>query len=244
MTNKIPSHIAIVMDGNGRWAISKGMERVAGHEAGVKTVRTVIQCCIEKGVKTLSLFAFSSENWNRPTQEVNFLMSLFLESLQAELNELCDKGIRLLFTGDRTKLSDELVQQMMGAENKSAGNTQLTLNVVINYGGRWDITQATRAIAEKVLNGALTLEQIDEHCCSQHLSTKSLSEPDLLIRTSGEKRISNFFLWQLAYTELYFCDELWPDFNQDSFDRAIKFFASRERRYGKVSRRVIKEENV
>ncbi|KTD17339.1 polyprenyl diphosphate synthase [Legionella jordanis] len=226
------------MDGNGRWALSRGLLRVEGHRAGVEAVKTVIRCCLETGIPILSLFAFSSENWSRPSNEVEFLMQLFIDALGHEVKELHQHGIRLRFTGDRNGLSQKLQEQMQAAEKLTAENNRLTLNVVVNYGGKWDIVQATKTIARQILAGQLKPEDIDESLISNALSTHDLPDPDLFIRTSGEQRISNFFLWQLAYTELHFTDIHWPDFNVEEFRKALDSFSQRERRYGKTSQQI------
>jgi len=242
LNDSLPQHIAIVMDGNGRWAENRGLLRIEGHRAGVEAVKTVIRCCLESQIPILSLFAFSSENWSRPENEVEFLMQLFIEALSHEVQELHQHGIQLRFTGDRQALSPTLCEQMHAAEELTKNNTRLTLNVVVNYGGKWDIVQATKSIAKKVFAGELTVDAIDEGVLAEALSTHGLQDPDLFIRTSGEQRISNFFLWQLAYTELYFADVHWPDFNADEFQKALASFSRRERRYGKTSQQ-LKESN-
>jgi undecaprenyl diphosphate synthase len=234
LSNKLPRHVAIVMDGNGRWAERLGQLRVEGHRAGVNSVKAVIRSCLEQGIAVLSLFAFSSENWSRPVPEVEFLMQLFLDALSHEIESLHDHGIQLRFTGDRSGLSDALQLEMHRSEQLTSSNQSLILNIVINYGGKWDIVQAVRALASQVALGQLMPADIDEKCFSEALNTGLLPDPDLLIRTSGEQRISNFFLWQLAYTELYFSEVLWPDFNAEEFDKALFAYSQRKRRYGKV----------
>ncbi|KTC75466.1 undecaprenyl pyrophosphate synthase [Legionella birminghamensis] len=226
------------MDGNGRWAQQRGLNRVEGHRAGVDSVKTVIKCCLEKGVAILSLFAFSSENWSRPEPEIDFLMQLFIKALHEEVAELHENGIRLSFLGDRSYLSDELRKQMQRAEELTAGNDRLLLNIAVNYGGRWDIVQAVQSIADEVACGRLDKEAINERLVSNYLNTGKLPDPDLFIRTSGEFRISNFFLWQLAYTELYFPSISWPEFSREEFEKAIDSFKQRQRRYGKTSEQV------
>lgn len=235
MDFKSPKHIAIVMDGNGRWAESRGLARIEGHKAGVEAVRTIIRCCVEKKISCLSLFAFSSENWQRPAQEVNFLMELFIEALKNEVNELNQHGIQMRFTGDRTRLSPALQEQMAEAEQVTEHNQQLILNLVVNYGGKWDVTNAAKKMTQAVMNGELDIDDIDEDVFARFLDTSELPEPDLFIRTSGELRISNFFLWQLAYTELYFTDVPWPDFSPQEFELALESFNKRKRRFGQVS---------
>lgn len=234
MEYKIPQHIAIVMDGNGRWAENRSLPRIEGHKAGVESVRKMISSCIVKKISSLSLFAFSSENWMRPVEEVNFLMELFIESIRNELLELNQHGIRMRFTGDRSLLSPALQQQMQEAETLTADNTQLILNIVVNYGGKWDLVQAAKKITEAVINGKLTLDAINEDVFAQYLDTEGLPFPDLFIRTSGELRLSNFFLWQLAYTELYFSEVHWPDFDEKELELALASFSKRKRRFGKI----------
>lgn len=236
MEHKIPHHVAIVMDGNGRWAESRGLPRIEGHKAGVESVKKMIRSCMTKKIACLSLFAFSSENWSRPVEEVNFLMGLFIESLRKELAELNQHGIRMRFTGDRSLLSPVLQEQMREAELITANNAQLTLNVVVNYGGKWDLVAAAKKLAQAVADGALAVDEIDETRFAQCLDTDGLADPDLFIRTSGELRISNFFLWQLAYTELYFTEVHWPDFGEAELELALASFAKRKRRFGKVSK--------
>nr|WP_028388318.1 isoprenyl transferase [Legionella fairfieldensis] len=238
MDEILPQHIAIVMDGNGRWAQSRGLLRVEGHRAGINPVKTVIRCCLECQIPVLSLFAFSSENWSRPEKEVEFLMQLFIEALGKEVQELHQHGVRLRFTGNRITLPQQLCEQMQRAETLTASNNSLILNVVVNYGGKWDLVQATRTLIKQVCSGELALDAVDEAVLSQALSTYGLPDPDLFIRTSGEQRISNFFLWQLAYTELYFSEVPWPDFNATEFHKALANYSRRERRYGKTSQQL------
>ena len=223
------------MDGNGRWAESRGLPRIEGHKAGVESVKKMIRCCMTKGIPCLSLFAFSSENWSRPAEEVNFLMELFLESLRRELPELDQHGIHLRFTGDRSLLSPILQKQMQEAELLTAKNGQLILNVVVNYGGKWDLVSAAKKITKAVLNGELKVDDINETSFAHYLDTVGLPDPDLFIRTSGELRISNFFLWQLAYTELYFTEVHWPDFGEHELELALVAFNKRKRRFGQIS---------
>jgi len=232
---KIPQHIAIVMDGNGRWAENRGLERIEGHKAGVESVKRIINCCLEKKIACLSLFAFSSENWSRPVEEVNFLMELFIEALKKELAELNQHGIRMRFTGDRSRLSSILQVKMLEAEDLTKNNQQLILNVVVNYGGKWDLVTAAKKMTQAVINGDLTLTNINETTFAQFLDTDGLPDPDLFIRTSGELRISNFFLWQLAYAELYFTEVHWPDFCEQELELALASFSKRKRRFGQVS---------
>lgn len=235
LNDKLPRHVAIIMDGNGRWALEQGLLRVKGHQAGADVVKTIIKCCLKRQIPMLSLFAFSSENWSRPEDEIIFLMQLLLEALSNEVQQLHQHGVCIQFTGFLDKLSLTLQQQIQQAQALTLNNNALILNVVINYGGRWDIVNAAQQLARKVAQGHLTVEAIDEHLFSRMLSTSNLPDPDLFIRTSGEQRISNFFLWQLAYTELYFTQVHWPDFTADEFEKALESFSQRERRYGKTS---------
>ena len=232
--DKLPKHIAIIMDGNNRWAQKHNMKRVAsGHRAGFKTARSIVECCRDYNIQTLTLFAFSSENWSRPEAEVNALMEIFLLALQQEVNRLHKQNVRIKFIGDISAFSSNLQVRIQKAETLTAGNTAFTLLLAVNYGGQWDITQAARALAKKVHDGLLCPEDITPDMFQEHLSTGTLALPDLMIRTSGEYRISNFMLWQFAYTELYFTDILWPDFNRNTFEQAIISYASRVRRFGK-----------
>ena len=218
----IPRHIAIIMDGNGRWAKKRFLPRAAGHRAGVNTVRSTIEYCAEIGVEVLTLFAFSSENWRRPKEEVSTLMSLFLTMLERETAKLHDNGVRLRIIGDRTAFSKELQKKMADSERLTENNTGLELLIAANYSGRWDIMQAMRKVAEQVEAGTIDASAITETEFESSLSFADLPEPDLFIRTSGEQRISNFILWQLAYTELYFTSALWPDFNIKALKEALK----------------------
>lgn len=231
----IPKHIAIIMDGNGRWAENRGLLRIEGHKEGVESVRAMIQACLEKEIPCLSLFAFSSENWQRPNDEVNFLMELFIEALKNELDELKEYGVQMRFTGDRSRLSPLLQEQMAESERGTEKNQKLILNIVVNYGGKWDIVAAAKKMTQAVVDGTLQLEEFDETQFSSFLDTADLPEPDLFIRTSGELRISNFFLWQLAYTELYFTEVHWPDFRKKELEQALDSFSKRKRRFGQIS---------
>lgn len=241
LDQKLPQHVAIVMDGNGRWAENRGLPRIQGHKAGIEPVKKMIFCCLEKKISCLSLFAFSSENWSRPIEEVNFLMELFLENLRNELAELNKNSIRMRFTGDKSALKPLLQQQMAEAESLTQTNDQLILNIVVNYGGKWDVLAAAKKMAQAVQSGALDLEQVTEVDFACFLDTYGLPDPDLLIRTSGELRISNFYLWQMAYTELYFTKVHWPDFNEQEFELALTSFANRKRRFGQISANRIKD---
>jgi undecaprenyl diphosphate synthase len=228
----VPQHIAIIMDGNGRWAEARGLPRHAGHKEGVRPVRMCIEQCARRGIGALTLFAFSSENWRRPTTEVSTLMQLFLEAMDREIDELHKNKVRLRFIGDRSTLSVKLQSRMAASEELMAGNPGLKLQVAVSYGGRWDIVQATRRLAAAVAAGSVKLDDIDEARFGRELSLGDVSDPDLFIRTGGDHRISNFLLWNLAYTELYVCDTLWPDFDVPQFEAALSSFAGRERRFG------------
>ncbi|WP_297529009.1 polyprenyl diphosphate synthase [Thiohalobacter sp.] len=227
-----PRHIAIIMDGNGRWARARGLPRPAGHREGVKAVRRVVEACRQNGIEALTLFAFSSENWRRPRTEVKLLMDLFISTLKREVRDLHANGVRVRFIGDRTAFSPRLQQLMDETEALTGGNEGLTLAIAANYGGRWDLARAARRLAEQVAAGALDPAGIDPDRLGREVSLADLPEPDLFIRTGGEQRISNFLLWQLAYTELYFTDILWPDFDQDRLAEALAWFAGRQRRFG------------
>lgn len=229
-----PRHVAIIMDGNGRWATNHGRPRFAGHRAGVKAARTVVEDCAEAGVEVLTLFAFSSENWSRPAKEVNALMRLFVEVLQREVDALHENGVRLKFIGDRQQLPTILQKRMQDAEAKTAANTGMSLILAVAFGGRWDITQALQRIAEKVKSGDLDVSEVDESVIARHMSLSGFDEPDLLIRTGGERRVSNFLLWDFAYTEIFFTDTLWPNFTTEKLKEAFEFFGLRERRFGRV----------
>ena len=230
-TGEIPNHIAVIMDGNGRWARKRFLPRVAGHKRGVETVRDLVKQCAKLDVKYLTLFAFSSENWRRPEDEVSFLMGLFMDALKREVTKLHENNIRLILIGDRSKFKSDLVAQINAAEQLTANNTGLTLTIAANYGGRWDILNATN---QMVSNNPHKTNFIEEEL-APYLAMHYAAEPDLFIRTGGEKRVSNFLLWQLAYTELYFTDTLWPDFDDKAFQLAIQSYQQRERRFGRTS---------
>ena len=230
-----PTHIAIIMDGNGRWAEARGLPRPAGHKEGVRPVRLVIEECTKRSIGALTLFAFSSENWRRPTTEVGTLMQLFLESMDREVDDLHKNKVRLRFIGERRQLSVKLQARMAASEELTAGNPGLRLQVAVSYGGRWDIVQAARKLAAAVANGSLAVADIDETRFARELSLGDVPDPDLFIRTGGDHRISNFLLWNLAYTELHVSETLWPDFDVPDFDAALASFAGRERRFGLTS---------
>ena len=230
-----PQHVAIIMDGNGRWARSRGLPRPAGHRASVKVVHRIVEACARRGVRYLTLFAFSSENWRRPPDEVGMLMNLFLETLAREAVNLHRNQVRIRFIGDRALLGRQLAQRMEDATSLTEANTGLGLCVAMAYGGRWDITQACRSLASELAAGKLLASDIDEAQVGARLALADIPDPDLLIRTGGEQRISNFLLWNLAYTEMYFTEVLWPEFTPAHLDAALQFFAERERRFGKTS---------
>ncbi|MGH8657232.1 MAG: isoprenyl transferase [Gammaproteobacteria bacterium] len=234
----MPRHVAIIMDGNGRWAQKRQLPRIAGHRAGVETVRQIVQTCGENGIGILTLFAFSSENWRRPKREVSLLMDLFLSALQQEIEELDDKNVRLRVLGDRRAFPESLQQSIRDAEKLTACNEGLHLFIAANYGGRWDITQAVKRLAQEAASGSLDPAEIDSELIGSRLSLHGVPEPDLFIRTGGEQRISNFLLWHLAYTELYFTECLWPEFDRDEFAKALASFARRQRRFGQTAEQV------
>jgi undecaprenyl diphosphate synthase len=231
----VPRHVAIVMDGNGRWAEERGLPRAAGHRAGLKPVRLCVEECSTRGVAALTLFAFSSENWARPAAEVGSLMGLFLDALDAEITELHQRNVRMRFIGARRNLPVRLQARLAAAEERTGTNTGLKLQVAVSYGGRWDLTQAAQSLARECASGALRPEEITEDRLAAALSTGSLPDVELLIRTGGELRISNFLLWQAAYAELHFTPRLWPDFALADFEAALSFFAARERRFGQLA---------
>ncbi len=243
--NNLPRHIAIVMDGNGRWARKRFLPRFAGHKSGLNATRDIVQACSDLGIKALTLFAFSSENWKRPKLEVRLLLDLFVSSLQKEMTRLHENNVRIRFIGDLSAFSSKLQDLIAESEQQTAANTGLELSIAVNYGGRWDIVNAIQDISAAVLAGTIEHEQIDSELVSNYMSLSDLPEPDLFIRTGGEQRISNFLLWQLAYTELYFTDVLWPDFNKHDLQTAIEAFGRRQRRYGKTGEQVEgKEQNA
>ena len=234
----IPGHIAIVMDGNGRWAKKRNRPRSLGHQAGLKALKKTIRNCVRLGVKTLTIFAFSSENWNRPEGEVSRLMELFLRALDKEVDELHRNGVCVRFIGELTAFKPAIQAKMSATQTLTADNNNLTANVAVNYGGRWDITQAAIRMAKAVTDGSLSLSEVNEPKLANFLALAGSPDPDLFIRTGGEMRISNFLLWQSAYTEFYFTPVLWPDFDEQSLDQAIAAFQSRERRFGQTSDQV------
>lgn len=237
-TSIVPKHVAIIMDGNGRWARRRAMPRQAGHRAGVKSVRKVVETAAARGVACLTLFAFSSENWARPKDEVSSLMKLFFEALRREVADLHRNNVKLSFIGARQDLQPELIARISEAETATQGNSGMQLIIAVAYGGRWDIVNAAISLARKVRDDSLQLENIDETAFASELQLAAYPDPDLLIRTGGEQRISNFLLWNLAYAELYFSDKLWPEFGTDDFNSALEHFSQRQRRFGHTGEQV------
>jgi len=237
---KLPRHVAIIMDGNGRWANRRRLPRFSGHQAGANAVKEVVRACAQKGIEVLTLFAFSSENWRRPREEVGLLMGLFMSALENQVRKLDENNVRLRIIGDRAAFSDKLQRRIAESEELTRDNTGLNLVIAANYGGRWDLAQAMRRVAERVERGELSAARIDADVIEEHLSISDLPEPDLFIRTGGEKRVSNFLLWHLAYTELYFTDTLWPDFDRHAFEGALASYARRQRRFGRTGEQVAK----
>ena len=238
--NNIPVHVAIIMDGNGRWAKKRGGVRIFGHQNGVKSVRDVVEASVEIGVKYLTLYAFSTENWNRPKMEVNALMGLLVSTIKSELKTLTENNVRLKTIGDINMLPKEVAQNLTDTIKRTESNTGLTLILALSYSSRWEINQAIKKIATDVKNNVLEIDSINEELFQKYLNTSDFPDPELLIRTSGELRISNFLLYQLAYSELYFTETLWPDFNKDEFFKAIHNYQSRERRFGLTSEQLKK----
>lgn len=234
----IPRHVAIIMDGNGRWAKARHLPRTAGHHQGVKVARNVVELCARQGVEVLTLFAFSSENWKRPQGEVSTLMELFISALRREAKDLVKNNVRLQVIGERSGFPEKLQDEMNTAEELTADSTGMRLLIAANYGGRWDLVQAVQQLGERIQNGELAVEDITEEMIGSNLSTAKLPEPDLFIRTGGEHRVSNFLLWQLAYTELFFTDKFWPEFNEDELQNAFQVYQQRERRFGMISEQI------
>ncbi len=235
---KLPAHVAVIMDGNGRWAKKKGKHRIFGHKNGVTSVREITEAAAELGIQYLTLYAFSTENWNRPQTEIDALMSLLVSSLSAETKTLMKNNVRLLPIGDLKSLPSNVHKKFSSCINKTAGNTGTSLVLAIGYSSRWEIADAARRIALEVSKGEINVEDINSKLLSKYINTLEIPDPDILIRTSGEYRVSNFLLWQIAYSELYFTDTLWPDFRKDDFFEAILNFQNRERRFGKTSEQV------
>lgn len=236
--NNIPKHVAIIMDGNGRWAKKHGEDRVFGHISGVKSIRNVLEAALEIGVEYLTLYAFSTENWDRPKEEVDALMNLLVKTLLDEVEELNKNGVRLKAIGNLEKLPKNAIELLNQSFERTKNNDKITLTLALSYSSKWEITNAAQKLAEKVKLGELSPDQINESTLENELSTRGMPNPELLIRTSGELRISNFLIWQLAYAEFYFTDELWPDFNKESFFKAIVDYQCRERRFGKISEQI------
>ena len=234
--NNIPQHIAIIMDGNGRWATERGKDRSFGHQAGVETVRRITSECTRLGVKYLTLYTFSTENWNRPSDEVASLMGLVLSSLEDEI--FMKNNVRFRVIGDIKRLPEAVQQKLQETMDHTAMNTAMTMVVALSYSSRWEITETTRTIAQKVKNNEISIEDINEDLITRHMNTSFMPDPDLLIRTGGELRISNYLLWQIAYSELYFCDTYWPDFSEDDLHKAINSYQQRQRRFGKTEEQV------
>ena len=231
---KIPQHIAVIMDGNGRWASSRGLPRIAGHRQGAKTLKELLRCCKDWGIKALTAYAFSTENWQRPVEEVDFLMHLFERLLRRELAQMHQEGVRISFIGDLSALPKSLQTEMECSMTETLNNQAIHFTVAVNYGSRNEITRVCRQVAQLVEQGELSAQEVNESLVEQHLYTADTPEPDLLIRTSGEMRLSNFLLWQMAYTEMYFSDILWPDFNREAFYQALLSYQNRDRRFGQV----------
>ena len=234
----VPKHVAIIMDGNGRWAKRRGLLRAAGHRAGFHTTRDIVEACGRRNISALTLFAFSSENWARPEQEVGLLMDLFLRGLKSEVGKLHENKVRVRFIGEISAFSEKLQNEMKSAERLTEKNNGLRLAIAVNYGGRWDIVDAARTLATQVKQGLIQPEDITIDSFSEAITLNDIPAPDLFIRTGGEKRISNFLLWHLAYTELYFTEILYPDFNDDELEKAFDFYAGRERRFGQTGEQV------
>jgi undecaprenyl diphosphate synthase len=240
----VPRHVAIIMDGNGRWAVARGWPRVTGHSRGVDAVRATLGACGERGIEYLTLFAFSSENWRRPPDEVSTLMRLFMAALQREVGKLVELGVRMRVVGETFAFDPDLRRLIAQSEQRTAHNSRLHLTICANYGGRWDIAQAAeRAASEQLASGARSV-RIDENAIARRLALSFAPEPDLLIRTGGERRISNFLLWQLAYAELYFSDVLWPDFNAAELELALRWYAGRQRRFGMTGEQIESEPSI
>jgi undecaprenyl diphosphate synthase len=243
-SGEIPTHIAIIMDGNGRWAKKRGLPRAAGHKRGVDTVRDIVEACAQIGVKFLTLYTFSTENWNRPKEEVSTLMRLLLNSLRSRLDELTKNDIKLTCIGDIDSLPNEVQKQLITDIERTKNNKRMTLNLALSYSGRWELIGAVKSILKQMYEDKLSPDDISENMISENLTTKNLPDPDLLIRTSGEFRVSNFLLWQIAYTEFVILDVLWPDFSRSLLYDAIEEFRKRERRFGKVSEQIQNKKGV
>ena len=239
-----PKHIIIIMDGNGRWAEQNGLLRSAGHKFGVKVLRNLIEHAVKLELTTITVYAFSRENWQRPKKEIELLLDLFISSLESEVKDLHENNIKLNFIGETDKFSEKLKKSMSESESLTSNNSKLTLNVALNYSGRWDIYNALLSIIDDMVSKKITKNEINEKLINAKLSLADYDEPDLLIRTGGEKRLSNYLLWQIAYTEMYFTDILWPDFNADQFDLALDWYAKRQRRFGRTSEQIGENKNA
>jgi undecaprenyl diphosphate synthase len=241
-SQSLPRHIAVVMDGNGRWANKRHLPRVAGHKAGVNATRKIVENCAKTNIKVLTIFAFSSENWSRPEAEVSSIMALFVSTISAEVKKLHKKNVCVKFIGDRSGFTEKLQNSINESEELTEHNKGLRLNIAANYGGRGDIVNACKALINEMQNDKITIQDIDEVLLNSFISLSDVPAPDLFIRTGGEQRISNFLIWQLAYTELYFVDTLWPDFSDEDFDTALSWFAGRQRRFGKTGQQIIDQQ--
>ena len=239
-----PKHIIIIMDGNGRWAEQNGLLRSAGHKVGVKVLRNLIEHAVKLELTTITVYAFSRENWQRPKKEIELLLDLFISSLESEVKDLHENNIKLNFIGETDKFSEKLKKSMSESESLTSNNSKLTLNVALNYSGRWDIYNALLSIIDDMASKKITKNEINEELVNKKLSLADYDEPDLLIRTGGERRLSNYLLWQIAYTEMYFTDILWPDFNVDQFDLALDWYAKRQRRFGRTSEQIGENKNA
>jgi undecaprenyl diphosphate synthase len=233
-TQRLPKHVAVIMDGNGRWAKQRGLPRIMGHRRGVDTLKSLLRCCKDWGIEALTAYAFSTENWGRPLEEVDFLMTLFERVLRREIDEMMSEGVQIHFVGDLKALPPSLQTEIQRAVDATQNNQTIQFIVATNYGGRWEILQACRQIATQVQQGKLSIEEIDESLFASHLYTAGICDPDLLIRTSGEMRVSNFLLWQMAYAELYVTETLWPDFDRGEFHQALQNYQQRHRRFGRI----------
>jgi len=240
----LPRHIAVVMDGNGRWANKRHLPRAAGHKAGVNSTRQIVENCAKNNIEALTIFAFSSENWSRPESEVNHLMTLFVTTISSEVRKLHKKNVCVKFIGDRYRFSDKLLNSIRESELLTKNNTGLRLNIAANYGGRWDIVNACKLLVGVIQEKGIDVNDVDESMLNSFMSLSDISAPDLFIRTGGEQRISNFLIWQLAYSELYFVDTLWPDFSDDDFAAALSWFAGRQRRFGKTGDQILNEQTT
>lgn len=240
----LPRHIAVVMDGNGRWANKRHLPRAAGHKAGVNATRAIVENCAKNKIQALTIFAFSSENWNRPESEVTMLMALFVSTITAEVKKLHKKNVRVRFIGERSRFSEKLQASINESEKLTEQNTGMQLNIAANYGGRWDVVNACKSLMGEIQKNKITIDDVDEKLLNSFVSLSDLPEPDLFVRTGGEQRISNFLIWQLSYAELYFVDTLWPDFSSEDLDVALSWYAGRQRRFGKTGQQILNEQST